>query len=362
MKIIQVMPTVSFGDAVSNDARAIRKVISEMGYDTGIYAENIDSRLKDPFIHKLSKLPSLKSNDIVIFNHSTGTDLCYKLEKMGGRKMMIYHNITPPEFFEPYSPISAKLTAYGYEGTEHLSDKIDYVMAVSEYNASELRRMGYGCEMFIRPILIPFDDYKKEPDKDILENYRGDGYKNIVFVGRIAPNKKQEDIIATFAYYKKHIEPKSRLILVGSDGGMERYSSALKRYASALMTDDIIFTGQVSFSKILAYYRVADAFLCMSEHEGFGVPLAEAMFFDVPIMAFDSSAIAETLGGSGVLFREKDPIFCAMLLDRVLKDEKLRGQLIDSQRRRLADFEYSVIRERFIEGLNRFICRKLPRH
>jgi len=349
------MPTVSFGDAVSNDARAIARVISEMGYSTAIYAENVDLRVKDKFVRGISKLPKLGKKDIVIFNHSTGTDLCYSLPKLAGRKMMIYHNITPPEFFRAYNARAEKLTQYGYEGTEFLADKIDYAMPVSEYNASELRRMGYRCDMFIRPILIPFEDYEKSPDSSVIEKYSGDGYVNIVFVGRLAPNKKQEDIIAAFSYYKKHINPRSRLIIVGSESGMERYGAALRAYAEALGTEDIIFTGQVSFSAILAYYRIADAFLCMSEHEGFCVPLVEAMYFDTPIIAYDSSAIADTLGGSGILIKDKDPVFVAMMIDRLMKDESLREYVLEKQRNRLADFSYENMKARLIEGIKRFI-------
>ena len=235
MKIIQIMPTVSFGDAVSNDARAIARVIDEMGYKTAIYAENIDPRVTDSLVRKVSTLRKLGKNDIVIFNHSTGTSLCYSLPELSGRKMMIYHNITPPEFLRPYNAAAARLTKYGYDGTAFLSDKLEYVMPVSEYNASDLRRMGYTCDMFVRPILIPFEDYEKEPDAQVIAKYSGDGYVNIIFVGRIAPNKKQEDVIAAFAYYKKHINPKSRLIIVGSEGGMKRYADSLKAYAAAII-------------------------------------------------------------------------------------------------------------------------------
>ena len=355
MKIIQVMPTVSFGDAVSNDARAIARVIDEMGYKTAIYAENVDNRVKDKFVHKIGKLQNIGKKDVVIFNHSTGTKLCYSLPEMPGRKMMIYHNITPPDFFRPYSARATKLTQYGYEGTEFLAKKIEYAMPVSEYNASELRRMGYKCDMFIRPILIPFEDYAKTPDAEVIKKYSDDGYVNIVFVGRIAPNKKQEDVIRAFAYYKKYVNPKSRLIIVGSSGGMERYDAALKAYASALMVDDVIFTGQISFPAILAYYKIADVFLCMSEHEGFCVPLVEAMYFDTPIIAFDSSAISDTLGGCGLLINDKDPVFVSMLIDRLMKDQALREHVIEKQRQRLQDFSYENMKNRLIEGLKKFI-------
>ena len=358
MKVVQILSTVSFGDAVSNDALAISKVISEMGYETAIYSENISNKIKDPIVQPYSKLPALTNEDIVIFNHSTGSKLCYTLPKLGGRKMMIYHNITPPEFFEGYSREAMTLTEFGYEGTKFLKDKIDYVMADSSYNANDLKNMGYKCDMFVRPILIPFEDYEKEPDEDIIKQYSDDGYTNIVFVGRIAPNKKQEDLIKTFAYYKKNVNPKSRLILVGNDGGMERYSTALKKYAEALEVDDVIFTGHISFKAILAYYRVADVLLCMSEHEGFCVPLVEAMFFKVPIIAYDSSAIADTLGGSGILVNDKDPVFVAHLIDRLVNDKALKEHVIHTQNERLKDFSYENVREQFIKGLDAFINRK----
>lgn len=355
MKIIQVLPTISYGDAVGNDSLAIYKVISELGYETGIYAENIDTRLKAYGVYNISKLPKLTDNDIIIFNHSTGTRICYDLPNYGGRKMMIYHNITPPEFFEGYSETAKSLCRNGYEGTKFLRDKIDYVMAVSEYNAGALKNMGYNCPMFIRPVLIPFEDYKAEPDSSVVHKYSDDGYVNIIFVGRIAPNKKQEDVIAAFAYYKKHINPKSRLIMIGSGGGMEKYTASLKEYVDVLGLKDVIFTEHISFRAILAYYSIADIFLCMSEHEGFCVPLVESMFFKVPIIAYDSSAIPDTLGGSGVLVKDKDPVVTALLINRIVNDDDLKRSIIKKQSQRLEYFSYENMRSRFIEGLNKFI-------
>ncbi len=359
MRIFQVIPQLNYGDAVGNDAIAICNVIDEMGYETAIYAETVDDRLKSPLYRNFSKIPKLNDDDILIFNHCSGTELCYKILQFGGRKMMIYHNITPPEFFLPYNREAFETISQGYKQTRYLSDKIEYVMADSEYNATDLKNMGYSCPMYIRPILIPFEDYAKEPDKDIIARYSDDGYTNIVFVGRIAPNKKQEDIIKAFAYYKKHINPKSRLILVGNSSGMEKYDKALKDYVDALMLEDVIFTGHISFKAILAYYRIADVFLCMSEHEGFCVPLVEAMYFNVPIIAYNSSAIPDTLGGSGILINDKDPVFTAFLIDRLVNDEQLRSEVIEGQNERLKDFSYEKVRECFIKGINDFIKQQI---
>ena len=357
MRVVQLLPTLSFGDAIGNDTIALKGVISEMGYDTDIYAENIDKRLPEGIAQKADKLRDLKKDDVLIYHKSTGTDLTFKIDNYKCRRIMVYHNVTPPEFFRPYNTAATQLTELGYKGVEYLRDKIDYVLAVSAYNRSELVKMGYTCPMDIRPILIKFDDYRQTPDEATIKKY-SDGKKNLVFVGRIAPNKKQENVIRAFYCYKK-LEPESRLILVGSSKGMENYYERLQKYANALgIGDDVIFPGHIKFSEILAYYRLADAFVCMSEHEGFCVPLVEAMFFDVPVIAYDTSTISDTLGGSGVLLDNNDPIFAAAVIDRVLTDEKLRESIIEGQRRRLEDFSYERIKATFEKELTDFINGK----
>ena len=357
MRIIQILPTLSFGDAIGNDTLALKGAIRDMGYETEVYAENIDKRLPAGSGLDISKLSGLKKDDIILYHKSTGTDLTFRIDEFKCRRIMIYHNITPPEFFRPYSPAATALTEYGYKGVEYLKDKIDYCLAVSSYNRSDLLRMGYTCPIDIRPILIRFEDYKQTPDEETIRKY-SDGKKNLIFVGRIAPNKKQEDVIRAFYHYKKR-NPESRLILVGSYSGMENYYNRLVKYAAALgLKEDVVFTGHIKFSAILAFYRIADVFVCMSAHEGFCVPLAEAMFFDVPIVALDTSAISDTLGGSGFLVDDNDPVFVSRVIDRVLNDEALRNELISGQRRRLKDFSYEKIRDTFTEQLKNFIAAK----
>ena len=214
--------------------------------------------------------------------------------------------------------------------------------------------MGYTCPIDISPSLTKFEDYEQAPDEAIMKKYR-DGKKNIIFVGRIAPNKRQENIIRAYYCYKK-LEPDSRLILVGSANGMENYNERLVKYVNALgLSDDVVFTGHIKFSEILAYYHVADAFVCMSEHEGLCVPLVESMFFGVPIIAYDTSAISETLGGSGVLLDSNDPVFAAAVIDRVVRDEKLRKSLIEGQKKRLEYFSYDRLKDIFTDCLTGFI-------
>ena len=354
MKVVQILPTLSFGDAVGNDTIALKKVIEELGYETAIYAENIDKHLPKGIATSVDKIPELKDDDIIIYHKSTGTDISFRLEQYHGRRIMIYHNITPPEFFSQYNAGSEALTRYGYEGLSYLKDKVDYCLADSNYNKNDLIKMGYTCPIEVLPILIPFEDYKQVPDTKIIKKYKEDEYTNIIFVGRIAPNKKQENVIRAFYQYKK-INPKSRLILVGSYSGMENYYERLVEYTKKLELEDVIFTGHIKFNEILAYYQIADVFLCMSEHEGFCVPLVEAMFFDVPIIAYNTSAIGDTLGGSGILVDNNDPLEIAMLMDKVLANKEMCENIVEGQRKRLKNFEYEKISTMFVSCLNNFI-------
>ena len=353
MKIVQIVPTLIFGDAVGNDVRALKKIISEKGYKTQIYAENIDSRLSKETALSISKFPRLSKEDVIIFHESIATDLNQWIQTQPCRKVMIYHNITPPEFFKPYSRESFAACARGYDEVGKLTESFDMILSDSAYNRQNLTDMGFRCPNHVLPILIPFDDYKKEPSRKILNEYGAPGWTNIIFVGRVVPNKCHEDVIAAFHEYQKYFNPKSRLFLVGSLMGT--YANRLKEYAARLGTQNVVFTGHCPFEEILAYYHLADIFLCQSEHEGFCVPLVEAMFFDVPIVAYDSSAIGETLGGGGFLLKEKEPFLTAGAMHRVLSDGALRQTIVQNQRERLADFEYEKVKALFWKYMDEFL-------
>ncbi len=350
MRIIQVLTTLSFGDAVGNDTLAIKEILKSNGYKTSIYAENIDSRLPKGSAFHMDEWKPLDSDDVIIYHLSTGTKLNYWIQEQQCRKIMIYHNITPPHFFSEYDAVSADLCKQGLEQVRMLKDTFDCVYADSEFNKEDLMRMGYTCPIKVLPILIAFDDYKKAPSKAVLNKYK-DGYTNIVFVGRIAPNKKQEDVIRAFYFYQKYYNPKSRLHIVGSYRGLEKYYNRLKDYAEELKVKNLYFTGHIKFDEILAYYHVADAFLCMSEHEGFCVPLVEAMYFKTPIIAYDSCAIKGTLGGSGFLLEEKNPIETAAVIDKVLGDQNLKAKIIENQTERLKDFNHTLIAKQLLDYL-----------
>lgn len=357
MRIIQVLPTIAYGDAIGNDTIALKQAIESLGYETAIYAERVAEPLKNKTAFFISDMPRLNDDDIIIYHLSTGSDLNFKVTEFSGRKMVIYHNVTPPHFFVNNDYVAYKLTKWGLDGVKYLADKVEYCLADSEFNKKELQAAGYKCPIDVLPILIPFEDYQKQPAHRIVDLY-DDGKTNIIFTGRIAPNKKQEDVISAFYHYKKYFDPDARLFLVGSYNNKDVYYRRLIKYVEQLELKDVYFTGHIKFDEILAYYTIADVFLCMSEHEGFCVPLAEAMFFNIPIIAYNCTAIPWTLGGSGILLKEKDPLVTAKMIHMVLSDEELREKVLHNQRIRLEDFQYYRIKQQFEEYLCQFIENK----
>lgn len=356
MKIIQILPTLAFGDAVGNDACALKQIICEKGFESQIYVQNIDPRMPKGSALPFDKIPNLSNDDIIIYHEAIACDLISWIQEQNCRKVMIYHNITPPFFFKGYDDSAFYGCQRGYDELKKLTKTFDMILSDSAYNRQNLIDMGFDVTNHVLPILIPFDDYNKKPAPKILEKYSDDGYINIIFVGRVVPNKCQHDVIAAFNEYQKYFNPLSRLFIVGSL--MDVYSNRLKDYTRRLGVKNVVFTGHCPFDEILAYYHLADAFLCQSDHEGFCVPLVEAMCFDVPIVAYDSSAIGETLGGSGFLLKEKNPLLTAGVINRIATDEGVRKTIVDNQRERLKDFQYEKVKSLFWKYMDDFIGMK----
>lgn len=353
MNIHQISQAITYGDAVSNDVFAIDKLLKENGYSSWIYAEYFrDSRIKKLVAPINNLADKIKKDDIVIYHLCIGTELTYWFEKLNCVKILIYHNITPHKYFLKYDKNMADMTRFGRLSVSDLTDSVDCVFADSEFNKQELINMGYKC-VGIMPIIINFEDYRKAPDKKVINKYN-DGKVNILFVGRLAPNKRQEDVILAFDYYKKNINENSRLILVGSNS-IPVYVDKIKELPKQLGLKDVVFTGHVTFEELLGYYSVADLFLCMSEHEGFCVPLLECMYFNVPIVAFGTTAIPDTLGDSGIIFYKKDFSRIGELLDIIVKDTAVRNHILEKQRKRFENFESSKVKKKFIEIIKKLV-------
>lgn len=351
MRIIQLLPTLVRGDAVGNDAITMHCILQQAGYETKIYAENYETGIDRDIVDSYRFLPKMEAEDWIIYHFSIGSDtMAALLREMPCRKAMVYHNITPESYFLAYDPEFSKLLRHGREELLAMRDYFRFVIADSSYNKQELQKIGYDCPVAVLPILVPFDDYRRNAAVEILQQY-DDHRTNLLYVGRMAPNKKIEDVISAYAQYKKTYDAQSRLFLVGNESALPSYRERLRRYVQKLglsLVKDVIFSGHVPFEHILAYYRLADVYVCMSEHEGFCVPLAEAMSFDVPIVALDAAAVAETLGDAGLLLPNADSCLAAAVIHAAVTDDGLRAQMQEGGRRRLKDFSYETVRRKFL--------------
>lgn len=360
MKVYQIVSNLAYGDGVGNDILAIDALLKREGYSTGVFALVVDDRISGDIARPYQEMPRLQEDDIVILHLAVGSEMNVWFKEYRCHKIVCYHNITPASFFEPYSRESAAACREGLREIRELCRTPEYGIADSRYNKNDLIRYGYQMEIDVVPVLIPFEDYSREPDQKVLDSYK-DGLTNILFTGRIVPNKKQEDVIQAFYYYQKYYNPDSRLFLVGSYRGMEAYYQRLKQYADRLGVRNVVFTGHISFSGILAYYHLADVFLCMSEHEGFCIPLVEAMYFNIPVVACDYAAVGDTLGESGILLREKDTMLAAGCVNEIVTNKFLREQIVEGQNRRLREFSPDVVEKKFMDCLKKFISKKVKR-
>jgi glycosyltransferase involved in cell wall biosynthesis len=253
--------------------------------------------------------------------------------------VLIYHNITPARFFSGFSQELAGISLRGREELESLVSHVSLVLADSEYNRQQIQKIGFKrTEVF--PLFIDFAKYQK-PHSEFLYDVFRDDRTNILFVGRIAPNKKIEDLIRVTFYFKKYISPLVRLIVVGKTSTIPKYYESLIRLADEfyLKPEEICFTGHIPDEEMFALYKASDVFLSMSEHEGFGLPFIEGLIFDLPVIAYECCAVPFTLEEAGVLLKDKRVEYVAELVAEVARQGKLREEIIQGQRSRLERFK-----------------------
>jgi glycosyltransferase involved in cell wall biosynthesis len=205
------------------------------------------------------------------------------------------------------------------------------------------------------PIAVNTQRLTNAPRRPALEKILSDGLINFLFVGRIVPNKRIEDHIRLAEVYKRYVDSYYRFIFVGRTDGLPRYYAQIQALISEfqMLPDRFWFTGPVPDEDLAAFYRWADVYVSLSEHEGFCVPLVEAMAADVPVLAYAAGAVPETLGGAGVLFAPKDLEFAAEMMGTLVYDRPVRAGVLEGQRRRLADFAPAQIERRLMDSLTR---------
>jgi glycosyltransferase involved in cell wall biosynthesis len=337
MRIHQWVPAAHRGDAIGDSARTVRALLRGMGHDSEIFAMTIDDDLRGdvlPFQDAASTL-----GDVTIFHFALPSPMTEAFAALKGARILQYHNITPAAFFAPYDPGLFRLAALGRRELATLVGRIDLALGDSEFNRQELDSLGF-TPTGVMPIAVNTERITDAPPRPALERILSDGLINILFVGRIVPNKKIEDHIRLAEMYKRYIDSYYRFIFVGRYDGLPRYYSQVRALIEQyeMLPDRFWFTGPVPDADLAAFYRWSDAYVSLSEHEGFCVPLVEAMATDVPIVAYAAGAVPETLGGAGLLFAPKDLEVAAELLGSVVYDSEVRERVLEGQRRRLQDF------------------------
>ena len=333
----QWIPAAHRGDAVGDSARRVRDLLRRKGHAADIFALSIDAELAGevrPFTD-----PAARGGDITVLHFAVPSPMTEALKTLRGRRVLQYHNITPAHFFAPYDAGIFRIAALGRTELRTLVGGVDLALGDSEYNRQELEALGF-VETGVMPIVVDTERLAKAPRQPVLERALGDGPANILFVGRVAPNKKLEDHIRLAEHYKRYVDTDYRFLFVGRTDAVPRYYATLQALLLQyeMPPRRFLFTGVIPDVELATCYRTAHAYVSLSEHEGFCVPLVEAMAADVPVLAYGSTAVPETLGGAGICFTPKDLEYAAEMLGLLVYDDELRTSVIAGQRRRLADF------------------------
>ena len=342
MNVHQILSGFADGDAISREAIQLRQIFRRWGHTSDIFvaSDSVSPGLRSD-CRPLSDYTSA-AGDICFHHYGIASPAAELFLSSRAGKILIYHNITPAEFFRGFDDDLSTRLYQARESLKDIAQNADEVWADSRFNASELKATGIN-DVKVFPLLFSPDSLDISPEPRIIERFSGQ-LKNILFVGRIAPNKRVEDLIMAFAWYNKSINPYSRLIIVGSNRSAPRYYTMLRMVAGDLVLPNVCFEGFASAEGLTAYYEAADVYVCPSAHEGYCLPLIEAMHKGVPVIARDVGGMPESMNGAGVRYDGLEPSELAELMHRVLSDQALREEILRSQQERMQQ-----VRERNVD-------------
>jgi len=353
MIVNQWVPAAHRGDAIGDSARRVRDILRGAGHHSELYALTIDDELRGevrPFSDAAAR-----AGDVTIFHFALPSLMTEAFASLDHGRVLQYHNITPAQFFAPYDPGLFRLAALGRLELATLVGRVELALGDSEFNRRELEQLGFE-PTGVMPIAVNTERITDAPPRPALEKILSDGLVNILFVGRIAPNKRIEDHIRLAEIYKRYVDSYYRFIFVGRYDGLPRYYAQVRALIDEyqMLPDRFWFTGPVPDADLAAFYRWADVYVSLSEHEGFCVPLVEAMAANVPVLAYAAGAVPETLGGAGVLFTPKDLELAAEAMGMLVYDHPFRQTVLERQRRRLLDFAPGRIEQRLNQVIGQF--------
>jgi glycosyltransferase involved in cell wall biosynthesis len=353
MKVNQWVPAAHKGDAIGDSARRVRDFLRGMGHESDIFALTVDDDLR----HEVRPFsdPGARQGDVTIFHFALPSPMTAAFASLPNGRVLQYHNVTPARFFAGYDPALFRLASIAREELAALASSTDLALGDSEYNRHELDELGFG-KTGVMPIAVDIGRLTGAPPQPALDELLDDGFVNFLFVGRIAPNKKIEDHIKLAEQYKRYIDAHYRFIFVGRYDVVPRYYAAIRALMAEykMLPERFLFTGPVPDAELAAYYRASSVYISLSEHEGFCVPLLEAMAMDVPVLAYAAAAVPDTLGGAGVQFAPKDLEYAAELLGMLAFEDHPREEILAGQRQRLHAFGDPVIQQRLASVISAF--------
>jgi glycosyltransferase involved in cell wall biosynthesis len=345
-RVDQVIESMAYGDAISDYAHTLQAHLQTQGHDGTIYARVIHPRVLEEA--RPLWAAAFSASDALVYHHSIAFNEIEMIRSAPGQKALIYHNITPARYFRDYDFAFAEHLERGRAQLAELAGTFKVCAADSEFNARELRDLGFQ-NVNVVPVPVNFSRFDVTPAQIPIG---GDGAQWL-FVGRVSPNKGLRPLLEAFEAYVC-LDPFARLILVGAYNPGDRYFQELAKFVfERSLEANVVFAGVVDEATLTAHYRNADLYVCLSYHEGFCVPLVEAMFFDIPIIASANTAIVETLGDSGILIDpDADPVEIAVMAREISTDDALRKRIIESQRNRRRSF----LPERIMPIVDAFIA------
>jgi glycosyltransferase involved in cell wall biosynthesis len=342
----QLLPVLSPGDAIGQAVHRMRSAFREAGFASEIFAEEIHQQLLGEARPAGELGGCVGAGDVVVYHLSIGAPSAQLFARLRCRRVIVYHNITPSPYYRTTSPRVAYWLDQGRRDLTRLAPVVELGIGDSAYNAAELRAAGCPATMVIPP---PVDLARLSP-----RPAHPAGPPRLIFVSRLAPNKRQEELIRVLAALRACWQPEATLVLPGGWDDTETYAAGLRRLARELgVAGAVELPGRRSDRELGDLYAGATVAVCASEHEGFGMHLLEAWAFDLPLVARAAAAVPETVGGAGILLDTDDPLVWAAVIDRVIRDAPLRHLLIERGRRRLGDFSDAALRERMAELLDR---------
>ncbi len=341
--IHQFVPMLHRGDAVGRHTLRLRDVLAERGIASRIYVERADPETESETLPYTAYADTAERGDVLVYQFATASALAPWLAGRTETLAVNYHNVTPPEFYAAWDNAMARHQLLAQMQLRRLATRCSLGLAVSAFNEAELREAGYGRTAVVPPAAIV-------PIGAGTANAAPPGpISRWLSVGRLAPNKGVEYAVMGLLVARTHHDPGTTLTVVGRPV-VPPYTTALQRFIDDLgLRDAVTFTGLLSDAELAATMAASGVLVVTSQHEGFGVPVLEAMSLGVPVVANRAGALPEVVRDGGLLVDATDPWVLAGAAASVVSDKDLQASLTAAAARRVSDLNLASAGERAVD-------------